>query len=81
MFEAVDRGCKGGDNLNTANSGGRGGGVIFLQVSETLQNDGEIRCNGESARASGGGGGSGGSINMNIHNIKVKIITQHKHIN
>lgn len=70
VFDAVDRGCKGGDNSNS-NTGGRGGGVIFLKVTGTLQNDGKVTCNGENGRSSHAGGGSGGSINLDIHNIKV----------
>ena len=70
VFDAVDRGCKGGnDNLTV--SGGRGGGVIFLQVSGTLQNDGEISVNGENGQGYNSGGGSGGSINMIVNLIKV----------
>jgi hypothetical protein len=36
VFDAVDRGCKGGDT-NVAGTGGRGGGVIFIQVTGILQ--------------------------------------------
>lgn len=70
MFDAKDRGCKGGSDAS-GDTGGRGGGVIYLKVTGTLQNDGEIRCNGENGRSSNAGGGSGGSIDLDIDNIKV----------
>lgn len=69
MFEPVDRGCSGGTS-SASGTGGRGGGVIYLKVTDTLQNDGEISCNGE-AGTGASGGGSGGSILMDINNIKV----------
>jgi hypothetical protein len=72
VFDAVDRGCKGGDT-NVARTGGWGGGLIFIQVTGILQNDGQISCNGETGQATDAGGGSGGSINMDIHIIKVFI--------
>ncbi|KAK3576661.1 hypothetical protein CHS0354_004945 [Potamilus streckersoni] len=64
LFDPVDRGCHGGGN-----SGGRGGGFIRLMVTQMLQNDGHIICNGENGKA-GGGGGSGGSINIKVNLIK-----------
>lgn len=69
LFDPMDRGCRGGHN--SGGQGGGGGGVIFLEVTGSLQNDGEISVNG----AKGGntaGGGSGGSINMKINLIKVR---------
>ena len=54
-------------------AGGRGGGTIYLKITGTLQNDGEISCNAESGR-SASGGGSGGSILMeDIGLIKVSL--------
>lgn len=70
MFEPVDRGCNGGSST-VSGTGGRGGGVIYLEVTDTLQNDGEISCNGE-AGTGAGGGGSGGSILIDVHNVKVQ---------
>ncbi|XP_076091252.1 uncharacterized protein LOC143063127 [Mytilus galloprovincialis] len=69
VFDAVDRGCRGGDNGN-ANTGGRGGGVITLKMTTILQNDGQISVNGENGKSSSAGGGSGGSINIDTNNIK-----------
>ena len=54
-------------------AGGRGGGTIYLKITGTLQNDGEISCNAE-AGSSASGGGSGGSILMeDIGLIKVSL--------
>lgn len=84
VFDAVDRGCRGGDNGNgNANTGGRGGGVITLKMTTILQNDGQISVNGENGKASSAGGGSGGSINIDTNNIKVRIFkfsSQHRQI-
>ena len=69
MFEPVDRGCAGG-SAGTGATGGRGGGVLYFNVTGTLQNDGTISCNGEQGNG-GGGSGSGGSILIDVDNIKV----------
>ena len=77
ITQPVDHGCRGGTALHSDNTylGGRGGGTIHLQIAETLQNDGEISCNGETG-SSGSGGGSGGSIWMkDIGLIKVRLCT------
>ena len=74
VFEPVDRGCNGGSS-SASGSSGRGAGVIYLKVTETLQNDGEISCNGESATGAGGGG-SGGSILIDVNNVKV-LVNEH----
>lgn len=63
-------GCAGGGST-ISGIGGRGGGVIYLNVTKELQNDGEISCNGE-AGTGAGGGGSGGSILLDVANIKVR---------
>lgn len=44
------------------NSGGKGGGVVKMDVAEDLLLDGEVLCNGESGSGPRGGGGAGGSI-------------------
>lgn len=47
--------------MHGANQGGRGGGILFLNISNTLDIEGTIRVNG----GDGGiyaGGGSGGSV-------------------
>ena len=69
VFSPEDRGCNGG-NSTLSGIGGRGGGVIYLLVHGTLQNDGEISCNGEPGTGASGGG-SGGSILMDVNLIKV----------
>lgn len=70
IYEPVDRGCNGGSSSTGSGTGGRGGGKIYIRVTEELQNDGQISCNGE-AGTGAAGGGSGGSILMDIVNIKV----------
>lgn len=72
VFEPTDRGCRGGDSSVTG-FGGRGAGVVYLKVTNELQNDGEISCNGE-AGAGAAGGASGGSILIDVANIKVMSI-------
>ena len=42
--------------------GGTGGGILYLNVSNRVTVNGELRVNGGSARGSYSGGGSGGSI-------------------
>ena len=70
LFSPVDVGCRGGDG-SKKNSGGRGGGVVYLRVTGVMQINGRVSCNGEDGHA-GGGGGSGGSINIHANLIKVK---------
>lgn len=43
-------------------TGGRGGGVVVLDVAQDLLLDGEILCNGKSGSGGRAGGGAGGSI-------------------
>ena len=51
-----------------AEIGGPGGGVLWLDVADTLRVDGELRSNGVSrmlfAASQVGGGGAGGSLNL-----------------
>jgi hypothetical protein len=70
IYEPVDRGCAGGSSTAVSGTGGNGGGKIYIRVTEELQNDGQISCNGASGTGAAGGG-SGGSILMDIANIKV----------
>jgi len=43
----------------------------LIEVTELLQNDGLIHCNGEGGKTSSSGGGSGGTIHMTVQLIKV----------
>ena len=59
-------GVSGGGGLG---SGGRGGGVLYLIVGNTLFNNGTINANGANGGSTGnsqggGGGGGGGSVNI-----------------
>ena len=77
LTKPVDYGCRGGSASasGSTRAGGRGGGTIYLRVTGTLQNDGQISCNGE-AGTYASGGGSGGSIWMeDIGLIKVTYIS------
>ncbi|KAL4226615.1 hypothetical protein ACF0H5_014598 [Mactra antiquata] len=69
ILEPTDYGCSGGTSSQDGAVGGRGGGVIYLNVLVELQNDGEISCNGEPG-TSASGGGSAGSILIDVGNIK-----------
>ena len=40
LFDPSSKGCKGGDGSSVTDSGGSGGGVIYLTVTDTLHNDG-----------------------------------------
>ena len=72
LTHPVNHGCRGGSASTVA--GGRGGGTIYLRVTGTLHNDGQISCNGEAGR-SASGGGSGGSILMeDVGLIKVCVL-------
>lgn len=44
--------------------GGAGGGMLWLNVTNMIEIDGELRSDGQDAVGDGGGGGSGGSIWM-----------------
>jgi hypothetical protein len=56
-------GSGGGAVVNTVASGGRGGGVVYLDIAGeiSLSEDSSIAANGEDTYA-GGGGGAGGAI-------------------
>ncbi|MDP2631523.1 MAG: hypothetical protein Q8P30_02000, partial [Candidatus Uhrbacteria bacterium] len=59
-----------GGGTGGGGSGGAGGGVIRLNISGTLTNNGLISANGGAGGTNGtnrsGGGGSGGSINITV---------------
>jgi len=64
----------GGGTGYSGNPGGSGGGIIRLNVANTLSVYGGITANGENggnsyAEYGGGGGGSGGSINITTETI------------
>lgn len=50
--------------------GGNGGGVLWINVTNTIDIDGTVSANGESGPTAGSGGGSGGSIWMYCNTIK-----------
>jgi hypothetical protein len=50
--------------------GGRGGGILWINVTDTIQLDGEITSNGGDAEAPYSGGGSGGAIWLHCRTIK-----------
>jgi len=45
-------------------SGGRGGGVVYLNVSHMLHVEGLVSADGESVENNKAGGGAGGSIHV-----------------
>ncbi len=45
-----------------ASDGGAGGGLIWLEIANTVTVDGTITANGGTASTGGGGGGSGGGV-------------------
>ena len=57
VYEPEHFGSRGGGS-----SGGKGGGILKINVRGTLKVDGTIHCNAQSGQASRSGGGSGGSI-------------------
>ena len=59
LFQPHELGSAGGGGKDV---GGQGGGLVYLEISNLLQIDGEIRCNGGDGKAITGGGGSGGTI-------------------
>ena len=59
LFQPYEIGSAGGGAWNV---GGQGGGKLYIEVSNMLQIDGEIRANGGDAKATSGGGGSGGTV-------------------
>ena len=69
LYEPYVFGSAGGLGINSA-PGGRGGGLIWMNVTDTIEIDGEVTSNGGSADGNGGGGGSGGSIWVYCQTIK-----------
>ena len=67
LFQPLEIGSAGGGG---ANVGGQGGGKLYIQVSNRLMVDGEIRTNGGNAKAVMGGGGSGGSILIDTYKFR-----------
>lgn len=67
LFQPYVLGSTGGGGSNFA---GDGGGLIWMNVTNRLLIDGEIRANGHEAVNETGGGGSGGSIWINCYIMK-----------
>lgn len=65
IYEPVRFGSCGGGSL-----GGAGGGVIWLNVTDTIRIDGDVSANGVKGGDSNSGGGSGGSIWIHSYSIK-----------
>ena len=63
LFEPNDLGSAGGG------LGGSGSGMLWMNVSNRIQIDGEVRANGQDALAIEGGGGSGGTIWLHCNKI------------
>ena len=57
--------CGGGASVS-----GSGGGILWMNVTDTLFVDGEISANGDNAKGASGGGGSGGSQWLYANMIK-----------
>jgi len=64
LYKPTSYGSTGGSGYGNNGKGGRGGGVIRMLVSNTLEVDGLISSDGVAPEraSSGAGGGSGGSI-------------------
>ena len=69
--EAIEAGSGGGSSyINSLDStGGKGGGVIDLNVYGTLAVNGTISANGGNGLGIGGGGGAGGSLALNVGSL------------
>lgn len=65
IYEPVRFGSSGGGQKS-----GRGGGVIWFNVTNVIQIDGEVTADGAPGGDSGSGGGSGGSIWMHCYRMK-----------
>ena len=65
LYEPVVFGSSGGGQ-----NSGRGGGVIWFNVTNVIQIDGEVTANADPGGDSGSGGGSGGSIWMHCYRMK-----------
>ncbi|XP_070535283.1 uncharacterized protein [Ptychodera flava] len=76
MYTPSQPGSGGGnvftDYYNYWKNGGRGGGVIHLEVHDTLRVEGRLHANGEDGRHDSdgsGGGGAGGSIMAHVGHL------------
>ncbi len=71
---SIEMGSSGGNGSNTANSGGRGGGAVWLDAQMIVVN-GTIEVNGapgvDGSSSHGGGGGAGGGILLSGNCIEV----------
>ena len=68
LYEPDMFGSAGGRKGN-GYRGGNGGGVIWMNVTDTIDIDGLVSANGEDGPNSGSGGGSGGSVWMHCNRI------------
>ncbi|XP_070535282.1 uncharacterized protein [Ptychodera flava] len=69
LYEPYVFGSAGGFS-HDAKPGGTGGGIIWMNVTDTIDVDGEVTANGGFADQHGGGGGSGGSVWIYANIIK-----------
>ena len=70
MYEPVAFGSAGGiGNVSDVGNNGRGGGRIFMNVSNSCVFNGEISADGIAPVVPYSGGGSGGSIYITCYNI------------
>ena len=65
IYEPLPFGSSGGGQ-----NSGRGGGVIWFNVTNVIQIDGEVSADGSPGEDSVSGGGSGGSIWMHCYTMK-----------
>lgn len=71
IFEPNKLGSAGGyGGSGKTSPGGTGGGHIWMNVTKTIEIDGEVSAKGGNADSNGGGGGAGGSIWMFCNIIK-----------
>ena len=68
-------------------SGGAGGGILYLNITNTLTINGDLKSNGILGASTGSGGGSGGSIlietqklvgtgTIQVHSLKILMTRQ-----
>ena len=65
LYEPLRFGSSGGGRKS-----GRGGGVIWFNVTNVIQIDGEVTADGDPGGDSESGGGSGGSVWMHCFRMK-----------
>ena len=65
LYEPLRFGSSGGGRKS-----GRGGGVIWFNITNVIQIDGQVTANGDPGEDSVSGGGSGGSIWMHCYRMK-----------